>query len=459
MMNRFTRLLKPKDPHLAGAQFDAYQDGALTEAGAAAYRQHLASCPQCREAANEHSAIAQQLRNEASPKSFLSPAAAARIRQNMSSRMRRAMIMNNMKAYVAGTAVIAVLALIVGLFAWQLRSPETPDTVEPAILNVTPEATEPAVTPEATVAPEALAEQLVAAVAARDAAAVEQLLEAGADPNTPDASGDPLLRLVVLDGSTDIIEPLIAYGADVNALDSRGDALLPQAARAGQLEPVRLLLNNGADVMGTMRTRIGGAVTEDGTSLYHAAYFGHAEIVRLLIDHGADVNQGETWVGETPLHTAAWQNRPEVARILLEHGADPNATSEFLRGGDTPLHYAAGAGSPDIIPVLLQGGANPDAQTATGWTPLIRAIRRLESDTLVQVLVALLEGGANPDVQDENGNTALHHAVQVRQVETVQLLIEFGADVNLQNNAGRTALDLVVDDEIADILRESGANQ
>jgi len=82
---RISQLLSPKNGHLASAQFDAYQDGALSEAGAAAYCQHLDSCQECQEWVRTHSAIAQQLRKESSPKSFLSPAAAARFHSNVSS--------------------------------------------------------------------------------------------------------------------------------------------------------------------------------------------------------------------------------------------------------------------------------------------------------------------------------------------------------------------------------------
>ncbi len=310
----------------------------------------------------------------------------------------------------------------------------------------------------ATPQPESEAEQLAEAIAGRDAAATEQLLQAGADPNTGDASGDPLLRLAILDGSVDIVELLIEYGADVNALDSRGDALLPQAARSGQLEAVQLLLDAGADVHGRLTANDYDSGGVDGTALYHAALEGYDEIAELLIAHGADVNLGESWVNETPLHVAAFQNRPNMVAILLEHGADPDRLSDW-RGGYTPLQYAAITGSVEAIEALLAGGANPNSQNEFGRTPLLSAIREIQAENLVETLAVLLEGGANPNLQDNSGDAALHHAALASRVEIVPLLIEYGADLDQRNNAGLTPLDLAVNDYFVELLLEAGATQ
>lgn len=310
--------------------------------------------------------------------------------------------------------------------------------------------------PGARATPQPETEKLLAAIAGGDVAATEPLLQAGAGPNARDASGDPLLRSAILDGSVDIVELLLAHGADVNALDSRGDALLPQAARGGQLEVMRLLLDAGADIHGGLTTSdFSGAV--DGTALYHAASRGHVDIAELLIGHGADVNLGESWVNEAPLHVAALKNQPDMIAVLLEHGADPDRSSDW-RGGYTPLHYAAIHGSVEAIEALLAGGANPDRQNEYGRTPLLSAIREIQAENLVQTLAALLEGGANLNVQDNSGNAALHHAALASRIESVPLLIEYGADLDQRNNAGMTALDLAVNEDFVELLREAGAH-
>src|SRR5262249_24544432 len=48
--------------------------------------------------------------------------------------------------------------------------------------------------------------------------------------------------------------------------------------------------------------------------------------------------------------------------------------------------------------------------------------------------------GAKMDVQDSTGQTPLHAAVIIRRVETVQLLLERGANPNLRSKKGETPL-------------------
>ena len=59
-------------------------------------------------------------------------------------------------------------------------------------------------------------------------------------------------------------------------------------------------------------------------------------------------------------------------------------------------------------------------------------------DSLVRELLA---AGADPDeFKDNSGNTALHEAASQGNNSTVTILIDHGADLNLQNQAGETAL-------------------
>ena len=57
----------------------------------------------------------------------------------------------------------------------------------------------------------------------------------------------------------------------------------------------------------------------------------------------------------------------------------------------------------------------------------------------VEYLKLLLEGGADPNVQDEHEWTALHWAAFKREGECVDLLLKYGADPNARNKHGETA--------------------
>ncbi|EIW57990.1 ankyrin, partial [Trametes versicolor FP-101664 SS1] len=86
-------------------------------------------------------------------------------------------------------------------------------------------------------------------------------------------------------------------------------------------------------------------------------------------------------------------------KYLLERGASPN-TPDIV--GYTPLHHACMAHPrADIARILLQHGANPDAQDRFGSVALIGAFQN-ESIAAIEVL---LEFGARLDVADPNGHT------------------------------------------------------
>jgi len=123
------------------------------------------------------------------------------------------------------------------------------------------------------------------------------------------------------------------------------------------------------------------------------------------------------WVyaGDTALHLAAAGHRVELVRLLLAAGADPNSAKNHRRSG--PLHYAADG--------YING---PD------WN----ATRQ------VQTIQCLLDAGANIDAQDKNGASPLHRAVRTRCAAAVKCLLERGGDAKLKNKPGSTPFHLAV---------------
>lgn len=492
-MQRLKQPANTNKQHFVKRYFDAYQDGVLSERETETYRQHLSTCDECQTWVDSQLRITQQLRNEALSSKRLSPATTTRIQQHISSRMRRALIMNSIKTFVGSAVTIAVLAVIIGFFVWQTRNINTVEIVEEVTPDV--EAVTQA-TSESAIAAVATKEQLIEAVLAGDAATVEQILKAGISPDVTDSSGDSILELAVFDaissGNTDIVELLVNHGADVNVLTKVRDELLPQAAQAGQPEVTQLLLDAGADVNSTMTfVANSGAYFNEAPAILHAVDDNHIEVVELLIAYGADVNLTEKAFNGHALFSAAFYNYTELVTLLLDNGADPHIHTNWDEG-ITPLHGAADNGSAQAIQALLDGGANPDIQTNTGLTPIMHMISYGWAGNKHEIAKTFLEGGADPNVQDNEGNTALHIAIREdvpiviplliehgialdienndgdtalhiavkrKRAEVVSILLENGASFDLENNDGETAIDVATDEEIIEMLREAGAEE
>ena len=74
--------------------------------------------------------------------------------------------------------------------------------------------------------------------------------------------------------------------------------------------------------------------------------------------------------------------------------------------------------------------------TAQSDSNLVQAVKTGRTD----IVQTLLEGGADPDIRQGDGATALHHAAHQNDVDSARLLIEAGATVSVSNELGATPL-------------------
>ena len=120
-------------------------------------------------------------------------------------------------------------------------------------------------------------------------------------------------------------------------------------------------------------------------------------------------------------------------------------------GGTTPaepertLFDVLAGGDVEELQQFLDDGADPNAKTR-GVTPLSWAIAGSDTTPTVHSQVqALLAAGADPNIADAAGRTALHYAAEYGGSDAVtQALIDGGAGVNTQEQNGATALQLAL---------------
>ncbi len=279
----------------------------------------------------------------------------------------------------------------------------------------------------------------------------------------------------------------------------------PAAAPAGDGTDVVALADAAAAEFsfGRQRDTNGGALT----ALVFAARQNCIECAKVLLDAGANVNQTTNY-GWTPLLTATQNRNYKLAALLLERGANPNLKNN---GGWSPLYLATDNRNIEIgdyptpkadmdqleyIKLLIAKGADVNvrvcgtrsvAPACTGdstetrtnftmqWlqedgaTPFLRAAQSSDVD-LMKVLLA---AGADPKIRTAHDVTALSVASGIawvegvtfewsraKNVETVEMLLDLGVNVNQADEEGRTALHGAAHkgrNEIVQMLVDAGA--
>jgi len=337
---------------------------------------------------------------------------------------------------------------------------------------------------------------------------VKAALAQGADVNVRMPSGSTPLMMAADGNHPEIVKTLLMHGADVNAKNGRNNTALIFAAVKGHAGVVRELLGKKADVRvknigrndaliyavtGRKKEVVelllvhGASVTEkyidEKTALMVAASDGSADIAKLLIAHKADVNAADK-DDVTALMIACERSDAGLAEALLKAGADMKRKSKY---GDTALGKAIAAKNAAIVKTLVKSGAAFDRRDAVfsaviaGSPEIVDLLMTKDFDvntrgfaggTLLMLaadgdtaLVKYLIGrGADVNLQDDEGKTALMKATgsyRTSNLANIRYLIAHGANVNAVNNQGETALIIATkkgNSEMVKVLLEKGSS-
>ena len=222
----------------------------------------------------------------------------------------------------------------------------------------------------------------------------------------------------------------------------------------GSVADVRRLLDGGLDP--NAATRAGGT-----TALMMAAP--DVDKMKLLLDRGASVNARAKSRYSALMVAAQYQDSESALNLLLDRGADvgPPADGAPVFSAN-PFFLAAYAGNAKALRRLRDAGAKIDeAMIAIGTsrtTPMLGAFKFGD----IEVARELLALGTPLEFADGNGITMLGRSVLNNEIEMAKMLIDRGANVNVQDKLGMTPLLWAAssnfgDAEMIELLLKSGA--
>ncbi len=199
--------------------------------------------------------------------------------------------------------------------------------------------------------------------------------------------------------------------------------------------------------------------------LIEACITGNLELVTILLENGADPNCND---GYTPL-SVTYTNKKRywyaMSRTLLEHGASLNYITIYSGGKFSVLQ--------DIVRVRA-GGALPGYEPENGdevnsaffyalencdhqmvdWVWVMH--NSVSSDRIEIVKFLLDQGYCNVNDVSTTGMSFLMFAARDSTLEMAQLLLDYGVDISVKDDDGKTAYDYAIESghmEIAEMVK------
>lgn len=210
------------------------------------------------------------------------------------------------------------------------------------------------------------------------------------------------------------------------------DTVLHCAVQANSVECIKYLLNIGINP---------NTLDANGnTPLHLAADKGYTECLKLLLARSIQtINQKSKFKQSTALHMAAENGYTECVQILLRAGSSHSVVNDK---NQTALHLAAKAQCAESVEILLQLGAEVNALDIDKRTALHSAVcKAFLSFHVVEVLV---KWGANVNIKDRYGFTPLYLAADNELSQCVDFLIIKGADISSRTVSGMSALSKII---------------
>jgi ankyrin repeat protein len=319
------------------------------------------------------------------------------------------------------------------------------------------------------------------------------LINNGANIYISDHDGNNALMHACSYGETEKIKFLVKKRVGINAVNNDGDTALMQSVRAGKVGIVKYLLKHKVKVNVLNRKNQNALVIAFVTGYDEVVKYKYLSIIKMLIDSKSDPNVPVDDTGNSILMFLIMKNDFNMIKYLVEHGhhIDINQKNHL---GHNAFTYALKCNNLEIINYLIKRkfdiheeddygndmimystcSFNPEyfknfiQDSGSGKTEINKCNHNKETYLIMaakmnneRVIDVILEKGADVNLQDSQGNTALHFAAYQGNVETLGKLINHQADLEIQNYKHETPVMVACRFNQPDAIRaliDNGAN-
>lgn len=274
---------------------------------------------------------------------------------------------------------------------------------------------------------------------------IETLIKANANIDDHSRKGSNCLNKSIAQGNIALFNFLLENGASVNPSYKSADSPLHLAVKKGSLLFIEQLIKAGAK---TEKENQHGY-----TPLFVALQPPNVRVARKLIKLGANVNfvkNRRASIAETVVKS----RDAELLKFMLAHGLNLNASEVSY----PELAVAVKNNNFETVKYYLQLGIDPNLFHKDKNDLVSLAVRDKNFD--IRILKLLISAGAKLDEKNSHYDSALIQLALRGDLDTVKLLVNAGADVNVGDFA-RTPLSIATSrqyHELALFLIESGAN-
>lgn len=286
---------------------------------------------------------------------------------------------------------------------------------------------------------------------AEEVTAFNNKIEAAKRGPPPDAPAEHRF-LWVINASEDKAQNYLDRFPDMLELrNDRKETLLHKAATFNKITLAKMLLEKGVDV---------NAINEYQQTpliIIYPRLKSKYELIDVLLESGATIDHRD-YTGLTLLEKAATHNNPEAIPYLIKKGASPTnkALMACLRKSEiemaklllkhganlesNAMHIAAGYWSIEALQFVIDNGLDVNQTNDNGSLPIDK-VRWRDSDKLAAAQL-LVKAGADINSQTIT-EPLLIGAIRDQDLETVKGLLELGADKNVKSMQGKSALEMV----------------